>query len=263
MPPACLDALRCASGLCACAAPTLTSRRGRTGGRRRIVLASTVMCTRSSFWSVWAPRLPRTTPIGSRPSSHSLLTNGCALYVRSSPTVRSNLNKLELKLQSALSWKGSELEVYSWGSNANFTLGIHAQKSNAEMVEYFAKSGIFVRKVSTSKFHSIFLASNGNVYTCGFGLDGRLGHGDECTFVAPKLVDALADIKVVQVAASRNNSYFRTADGSVYSCGSNEFKQLGLQFSTQQSPLNKSLVPRKISGHKSLKGKQVFVASRF
>lgn len=29
------------------------------------------------------------------------------------------------------------------------------------------------------KFHSLFLSSNGSVYSCGFGIGGRLGHDNE------------------------------------------------------------------------------------
>lgn len=31
------------------------------------------------------------------------------------------------------------------------------------------------------KFHSVFLSQKGQVYTCGHGPGGRLGHGDEQT----------------------------------------------------------------------------------
>jgi alpha-tubulin suppressor-like RCC1 family protein len=33
------------------------------------------------------------------------------------------------------------------------------------------------------KFHAVFLTDNGNVWTCGHGLGGRLGHGDENTIL--------------------------------------------------------------------------------
>lgn len=105
-----------------------------------------------------------------------------------------------------------------------------------------------------NKFHSIFLSTRGHVYSCGFGLDGRLGHGNEATLVAPKLIDALKDIKITQVAASRNNTYFLTSDGFVYSCGSNEFRQLGHQSAPPTPPC---LVPKRVSLPKKLKARQV------
>ncbi len=38
-------------------------------------------------------------------------------------------------------------------------------------------------KVVLCKFHSVFLSQKGQVYTCGHGQGGRLGHGDEQTYL--------------------------------------------------------------------------------
>ena len=38
-------------------------------------------------------------------------------------------------------------------------------------------------QVVLSKFHSVFLAGDGRVFTCGHGHGGRLGHGDEQSHV--------------------------------------------------------------------------------
>lgn len=34
-----------------------------------------------------------------------------------------------------------------------------------------------------SKYHTVFLSREGRVYSCGHGFGGRLGHGDESSFV--------------------------------------------------------------------------------
>ena len=34
-----------------------------------------------------------------------------------------------------------------------------------------------------SKYHTVFLSREGRVYSCGHGFGGRLGHGDENSFV--------------------------------------------------------------------------------
>lgn len=38
-------------------------------------------------------------------------------------------------------------------------------------------------QVVVCKFHSVFLSQKGQVYTCGHGQGGRLGHGDEQTYL--------------------------------------------------------------------------------
>ena len=101
------------------------------------------------------------------------------------------------------------------------------KKQTAEVSEFFKKTDISISQVVMSKFHTVFLSKNGLVYTCGFGIDGRLGHGDELTLIAPKLVEAVKHLKCIQVAASRDNSYFLMSDGVLYGCGTNVFKQLG------------------------------------
>jgi alpha-tubulin suppressor-like RCC1 family protein len=53
------------------------------------------------------------------------------------------------------------------------------KRPTAEVVEFFKKSDISIIQIVMSKFHSVFLSRSGEVYTCGFGLDGRLGHDDE------------------------------------------------------------------------------------
>ena len=38
-------------------------------------------------------------------------------------------------------------------------------------------------QVVLSKFHSVFLSQKGQAFTCGHGQGGRLGHGDEQTYL--------------------------------------------------------------------------------
>ena len=62
-----------------------------------------------------------------------------------------------------------DLDVYCWGSNANFNLGIghEMKKSIPELNEYFKKSNVSIVQIVMSKFHSVFRARSGEVFTCG------------------------------------------------------------------------------------------------
>ncbi|NXI52727.1 IBTK kinase, partial [Chloroceryle aenea] len=152
-------------------------------------------------------------------------------------------------------------EVYTWGNNINFTLGHGGQqgKHHPELVDLFPRNGVYIKQVVLCKFHSVFLSHKGQVYTCGHGQGGRLGHGDEQTCLVPRLVEGLAGHQCSQIAAAKDHTVVLTEDGYVYTFGLNTFHQLGIL----PPPPNCS-VPRQVQA-KNLKGRMVIgvAAGRF
>ncbi|XP_041107151.1 inhibitor of Bruton tyrosine kinase isoform X2 [Polyodon spathula] len=152
-------------------------------------------------------------------------------------------------------------EVYTWGNNTNFTLGHGNQQSkhHPELVDLFPRIGIYIKQVVLCKFHSVFLSQKGQVYTCGHGQGGRLGHGDEQTYLVPRLVEGLISLHCSQVAAAKDHTVVLTEDGYVYTFGLNTFHQLGIA-----PPPATSNVPKLVQS-KSLKGRTVIgvAAGRF
>ncbi|KAG8444841.1 hypothetical protein GDO86_009844 [Hymenochirus boettgeri] len=131
-------------------------------------------------------------------------------------------------------------ELYTWGNNVNFTLGHGSQQSkhHPEQVDMFPRSGIYIKQ-------------KGQVYTCGHGQGGRLGHGDELTCLVPRLVEGLSAHPCGQVAAAKDHTIVLTEDGHVYTFGLNTFHQLGII-----PPISNSNVPRQVQA-KTMKGKIV------
>uniref|UniRef100_A0A8B9L1R5 BTB domain-containing protein n=1 Tax=Astyanax mexicanus TaxID=7994 RepID=A0A8B9L1R5_ASTMX len=121
-------------------------------------------------------------------------------------------------------------EVYTWGNNANFSLGHGNQETrhHPEIVDLFARTGVYVKQVVLCKFHSVFLSQKGQVYTCGHGQGGRLGHGDEQTYLVPRLVEGLLSHHCSKIAAARDHTVVLTEEGYVYTFGLNTYHQLGL-----------------------------------
>ena len=71
--------------------------------------------------------------------------------------------------------------------------------------------------------HSLFLSSEGNVFSCGRSIFGVHGHEDNQ--LNPKSIPTLENI--ISIVGSLNHSVCLDMDGNVYTFGSNDFSQLG------------------------------------
>ncbi|XP_037375902.1 inhibitor of Bruton tyrosine kinase isoform X2 [Talpa occidentalis] len=191
----------------------------------------------------------------------SLLKHGVSLYMQD----REGLSALDLVMKDRpthVVFKTTDpTDVYTWGDNTNFTLGHGTQNSkhHPELVDLFSRSGVYIKQVVLCKFHSVFLSQKGQVYTCGHGPGGRLGHGDEQTCLVPRLVEGLSGHNCSQVAAAKDHTIVLTDDGCVYTFGLNIFHQLGII-----PPPSSCNVPRQIQA-KYLKGRTItgVAAGRF
>lgn len=74
--------------------------------------------------------------------------------------------------------------------------------------------------IAAGGIHTIFLDTAGVAYSCGFGGEGRLGHGDELRQDTPKPIDALRGTRICAIAAGGSASFFVDMSGVAYSCGS-------------------------------------------
>ncbi|XP_003796779.1 inhibitor of Bruton tyrosine kinase isoform X2 [Otolemur garnettii] len=183
----------------------------------------------------------------------SLLKHGVSLYIQD----KEGLSALDLIMKDRpthVVFKSTDpTDVYTWGDNTNFTLGHGSQNSkhHPELVDLFPRSGVSIKQVVLCKFHSVFLSQKGQVYTCGHGPGGRLGHGDEQTCLIPRLVEGLSGHNCSLVAAAEDHTVVLTEDGCVYTFGLNVFHQLGII-----PPPSSCNVPRQMQG-KYLKGRTI------
>ncbi len=135
-------------------------------------------------------------------------------------------------------------ELYAWGSNSNFNLGLghEHQRQLPDAVEFFRREGVFCRSTVLQKFHSAFLSTSGQVFTCGHGRGGRLGHGNEESQLAPKQIKAFQGQPCKQVALGVDHSVFLLSSGAVWTCGTNAYHQLGqspaMKGATSPAPVN-------------------------
>ena len=143
-----------------------------------------------------------------------------------------------LEHSTAITADGS---VWSWGGGSFGKLG-HGDAQNQllpKKIEAFA--GQRVVAVSAGAYHSLALTADAAVWSWGFGVFGKLGHGDEETQLLPKKVEAFAGRRVVAVSAGREHSLATTADGAVFTWGKGECGCLG-----HGEDLSDQLLPKKI-----------------
>ncbi|XP_022131000.2 probable E3 ubiquitin-protein ligase HERC2 [Pieris rapae] len=120
-------------------------------------------------------------------------------------------------------------KVYSWGEGEDGKLG-HGNRLTLEsprLIESLA--GERVVNIACGSAHSACVTARGHLYTWGMGEYGRLGHGDDNTQLSPKMVEALASFRVIQVACGSRDAQTLalTACGKVFSWGDGDFGKLG------------------------------------
>ncbi|KAH8284385.1 hypothetical protein KR018_011116 [Drosophila ironensis] len=86
-----------------------------------------------------------------------------------------------------------------------------------------------VKQLQCGHEHAVLLNANGDVYTWGNGLRGQLGASVLRTEETPRLLEALAGIKITQIAAGGWHSAAISAFGDLYTWGLNCSGQLGMR----------------------------------
>jgi alpha-tubulin suppressor-like RCC1 family protein len=88
---------------------------------------------------------------------------------------------------------------------------------------------MLVVMVVAGAFHRAALTVDGAMWTCGSGDQSQLGHGDEQDRLRPMRLgpEAFGGLSVVLVACGCSNTLVLTGGGCVWTCGGNDYGQLG------------------------------------
>jgi len=131
-------------------------------------------------------------------------------------------------------------QVFTFGAGNYGQLG-HGDLEPGGLLNQMNQNGIFstvprrvdslegkrVVCVAGGVSHTAALTDAGVLYTCGYGLDGQLGHGDDDNKWAPQLVKALVDTKVVGVSAGTDHTAVCTEASQVLTFGNGGYGRLG------------------------------------
>jgi alpha-tubulin suppressor-like RCC1 family protein len=106
--------------------------------------------------------------------------------------------------------------VFSWGRN----IVLKAQDSLRPIVVEGC-GGARVRRVYAETGVALFIGENGELFSCGRGSFGQLGHGDTQRQRSPKRVEALQGVRMSSVSFGQTYVLALAEDGLVYSWGKN------------------------------------------
>mmetsp|Transcript_35801 Transcript_35801/g.55083 ORF Transcript_35801/g.55083 Transcript_35801/m.55083 type:complete len:595 (+) Transcript_35801:211-1995(+) len=113
-------------------------------------------------------------------------------------------------------------EVYTWGRGDDGRLG-HGDNGWKYVPRKAQElNGKVIVQVTCGSYHTAAVAANGDLYTWGGGMYGKLGHGGENGQTTPKRVEGLNGIPVSQIACGSRHTAVITANGKLYTWGDKE-----------------------------------------
>ncbi|GAU43198.1 hypothetical protein TSUD_300850 [Trifolium subterraneum] len=128
-----------------------------------------------------------------------------------------------------LACQPSGMSVYSVGCGLGGKLG-HGTRTDEKfprLIEQFQTLNLQPMVVAAGAWHAAVVGRDGRVCTWGWGRYGCLGHGNEECEAAPKVVEALNNVKAVHVATGDYTTFVVSEEGDVYSFGCGESASLG------------------------------------
>ena len=126
-----------------------------------------------------------------------------------------------------------DLMVFTWGSGVNYQLGHGDQDRKLTPKKVKALEGKQIIQIAASKYHTIVVLDNGQVYSFGFGSGGRLGHGGvESELLPRKIEQGITNKKIISASASSQYSALLTNNGELYTFGTGP---LGYNINTQDN----------------------------
>ena len=142
-----------------------------------------------------------------------------------------------------------EGKVFACGEGTNGRLGLGHCNNVAVPRQLSALAQYVVKKVAVHSGgkHAMALTVDGRVFSWGEGEDGKLGHCSRLSSDRPRVVEALRNKRVRDIACGSSHSAAITSSGELYTWGCGEYGRLGHGDNTTQ--LRPKMV-RALAGHR-------------
>ncbi|XP_012252634.2 probable E3 ubiquitin-protein ligase HERC4 isoform X1 [Athalia rosae] len=122
--------------------------------------------------------------------------------------------------------------VFGWGRNTYGQLGLNDTQGRGLPCQLRTLRNVKVRFVTCGEDFSVFLTMDGGVFTCGAGMYGQLGHGNNSNDILPRKVVELMGSTVTQICCGRRHTLALVPSrGRVYAWGLGGAGQLGCRVS--------------------------------
>jgi alpha-tubulin suppressor-like RCC1 family protein len=123
--------------------------------------------------------------------------------------------------------------IYCSGNNGYGELGLKDWDVRTEPTKMKAFEGVHIIQIVGGLHHVLFLDSMGVVWGTGRNDDGQIGLEKEIEFVNyPMKVPFDKKISKIACGTSSFHSYAVDFDGNLYTCGQNQYEQLGYDSSS-------------------------------
>jgi alpha-tubulin suppressor-like RCC1 family protein len=133
--------------------------------------------------------------------------------------------------------------LYAWGEGHNFQLGEASVAGRVARPSRVAELPGTVRVVASAKLWTAVATAEGEAWSAGFGVGGRLGQGSERSRAAFARVAGLDNVRVSALAVSDDHAVALSATGGAYTWGANGAGQLGHGATGEEAVL----VPRRVA----------------
>ena len=125
--------------------------------------------------------------------------------------------------------------VWSCGNNNDGQLGLNDNNTRTTFTQVTTNINNDVKQISCGTYHAFILKNDGSVWSCGYNTYGQLGLNDNNTRTTFTQVTTNINNDVKQISCGNNHTVILKNDGSsLWSCGLNDYGQLGLGDTTNK-----------------------------
>ena len=138
-------------------------------------------------------------------------------------------------LGSSIYYISENGDIYVSGKNNYGKLGIGTTTNQTTVTKLTALEGVKIKNIQIHSDSIYYISENGDVYVSGRNNYGQLGIGSTTDQTTAIKLPALEGIIIKNIVAEQNSIYYISENGEVYVSGKNDYGQLGIGTTANQT----------------------------